>query len=285
MSKTQIRPVSTTKRYGITEKKKSELDARTVAVQDAQYDVAQAQAVVTALTEKQQSFLSFLVTADASRAQALVNRNLVDQLVQSALDLERNSKIAFTEMSQADKSTKDLAKSIKAVIDKLIYSAEIINKLSNLVIRKKALNPLISDELVSMLGTAGNDANNAVALTLVALKSTFAAQAANMESESALVLEYDQSMMLYRALTGLNAETVSPKTSMNAVQKQADTSLKGLLYSVYANSKANYKMAQKANVITTNQLNDATTALNKAQVKLKSLQLGLAAGTAAALAS
>ncbi len=69
--------------------------------------------------------------------------------------------------------TVQVAENINSVINKLIYSAESINKLANLVVRKKAQNPLISDELVSMITTAGTDANNAVAVTLVALKSAF----------------------------------------------------------------------------------------------------------------
>jgi hypothetical protein len=176
----------------------------------------------------------------------------------------------------ADSKTQSLAKYITDVMNKLIYSAEMINKLANYVVRKKALNPLISDELVSMLGTAGSDANNAVALTLVALKSTFASQASNMESQSATALEYVQSMDVYQLITGTNND---------GKELLGNVSLKSLLYKAYAEAKSNYEEIHTAVVLTTTQLNNAQNSLNKAQVALKSLQTGLAAGNAAALAS
>ncbi|HET6992935.1 MAG TPA: hypothetical protein VFJ43_16505 [Bacteroidia bacterium] len=264
------------KKYGVTEKKKAELDALTLEVLDAQQEVDQFQAIVTALTTKLNNFQTVLAVADTNRASALNNRNLCDQLVQAFLDLQNNSAIAFNEMVIADTTTQSLATSITTVMNKLIYSAEVINKLANYVVRKKALNPLISDELVSMLTTAGNDANNAVALTLVALQSTFAAQASNMESQSATALEYIQSQDVYQLMTGTDADG-KPITGR--------VSLKSLLYAAYKDALSYYDLMLTAVKGTTIQLNNAQTNLNKAQVQLKSLQSGLAAGNAAALAS
>ncbi len=177
----------------------------------------------------------------------------------------------------ADSKTKEVAKGIRNLINKLIYSAEVINKLANLVIRKKALNPLISDDLVSRIGTAGNDANNAVALALVALQSTFAAQASNLESEAAAALEYTQSIKLYEILTGTTPDGKKSKDYDNCLAK--------LLYDAYDHAKKSYEQAYQASKDTIDQLNKANVNLSKAQIKLKSLQSGLAAGNAAALAS
>jgi hypothetical protein len=198
--------------------------------------------------------------------------------VQNALDLQNNSNIAFDEMVLADTKTQILGANIKQVIDKLIYSAEVLNKLATIITRKKALNPLISDELISVLATAGSDANNAVALALVALKSTFAAQASNMESEAAIELAYTQSSDLYETL-------VNGMASDEVEEKEKEKSLEYLLHEAYKNAKANYQKIEKALIICTKQLNDAKSDLNKAQIKLKSLQSGLAAANAAALAS
>jgi hypothetical protein len=57
------------------------------------------------------------------------------------------------------------------------------------------------------------------------------------------------------------------------------------LYNAYKNSQLAYDKANTANDETARQLNYATTNLSKAQIKLQSLQSGLAAATAAALAS
>ncbi len=267
---------SNSKRYGVTERKKAELDSLALQVLDAQQEVDQFQSIVTALTAKLTNFQGLLAIADTNRASALANKNLVDQLKQSFLDLQNNSKIAFTEMSLADATTQTLAKNISNVMDKLIYSAEVINKLATYVVRKKALNPLISDELVSMLGQAGTDANNAVALTLVALQSTFAAQASNSESQSATALEYLQAQDLYQLMTG------STPTSTDA---NKSTCLHYLLHQAYEAAKEYYKLIYNACKITTDELNAAQLSLNEAQVSLQSLQSGLAAGNAAAFAS
>jgi uncharacterized coiled-coil protein SlyX len=269
-----LRKLAANRKYGITEKKKAELDALTIDVMDAQEEVEQFQAIVTSLTEKMNNFQAFLATAEANREHSLDNRNLFDQLAQSALDLKNNSEIAFNETVEANLRTQKLAQSIKSVIDKLIYSADVINKLNNLITRKKALNPLISDDLVTMIGAAGKDANNAVSLGLIAMKSVFAAQASNMESEAASSLEYLQSIKSYQLLTVAHVPDELPFAS-----------LQKLLYTAYDNAKANYEQIHAACRVISNQLNSANISLSKAQVKLKSLQSSLAAGNAAAFAS
>lgn len=280
-------------RYGITEKKKAELDALTIDVMDASHVVEQFQAIVLSLTEKANTFQDLLGRAESERSTALNNKGIIDQLVQNTLDLKNNSDIALSESGLSDSKTKELAAQVKVVMDKLIYSVEMINKLAIQVARKKKMNPLISDELVSMLTSAGNDANNAVALTLVALKSAFAAQASAMESKAASALEYSQSLALYQLMTGnthLLARLDKPGTHGDSSKPaptagKPGTSLVDLIDEAYAKARVNYEQAHEAFLTVTAELNDAQARLNKAQIKLKSLQLGLAAGNAAALAS
>ena len=253
----------------VTEGKKVDLDALTMEVIDAQDTVNKFQAIVTSLVEKVNNFQIFTDRANTSRATTLNNKNLMNQLVQSALNLRNNSKIAVAKMVEASKQTDQLSVEVKQIIDKLIYSAEVLNKLSNIIIKKKAINPLISDELISLISTAGTDANNAVALTLVALQSTFAANASAMESSDAVNLANKQADNFHTALI---------KDEGNAA------SLLHLLNMAYKLAKAKYAYMENALVIATNQLNKATMDLTKAQVRLKSLQAGLAAANAAALA-
>ncbi len=80
-----------TRKYGVTERKKAELDALTTMVTDAQFDVQQYQAIVNSLTEKSQNFQGFLSAAEANKQLALSNKNTVDSLVNAALDLRENS--------------------------------------------------------------------------------------------------------------------------------------------------------------------------------------------------
>ena len=270
------RPGSKSK-YGVTEKKKAELDALSNQVLNAQGEVEQLQAIVNSLTEKSTKLQQQLATADSNKATALSNKDLVDEVIDNAKDLMDNSKITFDEIVLSDAKIKTVAKDIKDVIDKLIYSAEVVNKLSNLVIRKKALNPLISDELITMITTAGTDANNAVALTLVALEAVFASQATTLESEAALSLEYLQAVKLYEFITGTEADDIKDELP--------EKSIKELLYDAYAISSNIYEKALTASKDTIKQLSEAKTKLSKAEIRLSSLESGLAAANAAALAS
>jgi hypothetical protein len=266
------------KRYGITEKKKSDIDLLISQVTDVEAVVQQQSTVVSAITQKSIKYQSYLLDAENYRTQSLSNKNLVDQVVQNAVDLSENSEIAFTKMTIANENTEEVAKEITILINKLIYSVEIINKLSNLVIRKKSLNPLISDDLITKINAAGTDANNAIALTLIALKSIFAAQTSCLESEAATALEQKQVLNLYAALTGKKNPNENTDVLVN-------NSIQSLLYKANTDAKIAYLESNKANDETIRQLNVATTNLNKAQIKLKSLQAALAAANAAALAS
>jgi len=274
---------SSLKKAGITEAMKAELDALALQAMDAQFEADRTQAVVNSITEKYNNFQNYLALTDSMRTQALTNKNTINELVQSALNLQINSSIAFDNVLQADQEMKSLASQITNVMNKLVYSAEIINKLSNLVIRKKASNPLISDDLISLFKSAGYEVNNAVSLTLISFQSVFAAQASAIKSEQALALEYLQAKELLKVLTGLTLEEM-PDDGAIPVSK-TDKSLYALLHCMYDTATANYETAIIALDAITRQLNMARARLNRSQIKLKSLQAGLAAANAAVLAS
>jgi len=118
--------LNSTKRYGITERKKTELDALTLKVSDAQHDVEQYQAIVTALTEKSNNFLAYLATADNDKTQAYNNKIFIDQTVQSALDLQNNSDIAFGEIVLANASKGSYTLNIINSIEMLIPGTMLI---------------------------------------------------------------------------------------------------------------------------------------------------------------
>lgn len=271
--------------YGVTERKKSELDQLALEILDAEKQVEQFQAIVDSLSSKENNFQALLAMAETNRTNSLNNKNLVDQVVQNYFDLQNSSGIAFTAMEQAESQTQKLAVTIRDVMNKLIYSAEVINKLAALVVRKKAKNPLVSDELVSMMNAAGSDANNAVALMLVALQSTFTAQASTVQAAGASVLEYYEAMKMYQFLSGTDPNGQPVKNADGTYADFYTNSLQQLLHVAYTNAKTYYDHIYKASEITTNQLANAKMSLNRAQGQLATLQAGLAAGNAAALAS
>lgn len=279
-------------KVGITELKKVELDRLNNEVLDAQNTVTQLQAVVDSLTLKSTVYSGYLADATAAKEKALANKNLAKQMVNDALNLLNNSEIAFNEMVLADAKTKELSKVIKNLMDKLIYSVEIVNKMANVVIRKKTQNPLISDDLISMINQAGTEGNNAIALTLVALQSTFAAQASNIESEADATLQLTQAMSLYETMTGTHETLTKSVDAMYGIPVVFDENAEHqkdclwmLFVRAYKKAEKNYKEAKDANDDASKELAAASANLSSAVVNLKSLQLSLAAGNAAAMAS
>jgi len=253
---------------GITEQKKDELDDLTIRVQNAQFIVEQCQAIVDSLSLKVTNLQELLSTANADLSQAYNNKISIDQIAQYALDLKNNSAIAFNQITDANSKSVALAEGANDIITKLIYTAERLAKFSTAIIRKKALNPLISDDIVSQVNTAVKDANDAVALTLTALRSAFTALASGDEAKATISMENDQSGFLYQLLTAKSADT-----------------LQNLIHSAYNQSNTDNKILAKAFEIETKNLNTAQSNLGTAQVTLQSLQSGLTAANAAALAS
>lgn len=270
------------KKYGVTEVKKAELDRLKDEVLDAELKVEQCQASVTALTAKLDKFTTFYATADANRTIALNNWNTIKTVRENAKNLVAVSKLSLSGASVANERMSKVAFQINKVVEELIYTVESINKLSVLINRKKAKNPLISDELISVMGTTGKDANSAVALMLTALKSTFAAHASALESDETTGLAFYQSTILYDVLTG---EDNDPKQSKEEKEKEKENSLVGLLHQAYLNAEAAYERYKKALSMTNTQLDDAKAEFTKAETKLTSLQAGYSAAQAAALAS
>ena len=260
-------------KYGVTESKKRTLDTLTIKVLNANDEVIQLQAIVDSLTDKLATYQGFLTQADANQTQAQNNINLLNGVIKNAANLRDNSEIALKEAIKANEKATQVAQNCTSVTNKLIYTAEMINKLSNLIVRKKAQNPLISDQLITLITAAGTNANNAVALSLVALNSSYTTQSTNKEVTNIAGLETIQATKLFNKLTN-DAKTNSQYKS-----------LKTLLNNAYIDAVNEFNKMQRAYDETLKQLNLKTADLNKAQINLQSLQSGLAAANAAALAS
>lgn len=253
-------------KYGITEKKKAELDNLTEQVTDAQLEVQRKTALVDSYDKKLKRFNELLAQAEKESQTANNNKDEFKKILQQAKDLNTQTGTALDEINQAETTTSKLAEKINEVIQKLIYAVEIINRLGNLIARKKDKNSLVSDELVTLTGTAGEKANNAVALTLTALKSVFEAQAGIKETGCVAQVGNNQTDHLLKILKGPNSmATLINEEVIRTDQQQHN--------------------AQTASNETLNQLNFTKSQLQKAQVRLDSLKAGLAAAKAAAFAS
>jgi hypothetical protein len=230
------------------------------------------QAIVNSLTEKKETAQLYLQIAEANKTQALANKNSMEDLVQSALNVMNSTESTEKDILNTRLKAVKITKDIKNTLDQLIYSAEIINKLSVTIIKKKALNPLISDELISRVHQSTKDCNTAIALTIIALKSTFSAQSAASQTASTITLAQKHATALYLTLTGTmisDDKTIIHETPSNPAKTQLENAYEiAVLY---------FENALTSNAETMQQLNVALSNLNKTEQKLKSLQSGLAA--------
>ncbi len=265
-------------KYGITESKKADLDALKIDVKNQEGKVQCLQANMNSLTEKNNEFAGFLSVAETTLETARTNKNLVDQVVNNVKNLKMEAKEARKQTDKANSSIKNLIGQVTQVVDQLIFTSEIIDKLADMINRKKALNPLISDDMVARIATAGADANNAVAVTLTAMKACYASFHSGKESKSITELESQQASQLFNALTGSKGKKENDL-------KKPKASIRELLHTAYETAVESKRKAINAKTETTRQLNSAQKELNQASIKLNSLKAGLAASNAAALAA
>jgi hypothetical protein len=276
------------RKYGVTEKKKAEIDELIIKVRNAEDEVGAFQAVVTSLGEKLQKFQGELAVANANKEQGLANKNLMESIVMEVRDLLQDSVNVQNLMNTSESKIEKAASQMSVLINELIYSADLINKLSELIARKKQSNPLISDELVTKVTKAGSDANNAISLTLTALQAIFTSQATNVEGQNVLKLERkfanDLNSMIKFKQRSKDKENSTGLFEISN-DKESKTNISDMLLQAYENYKELYNQTLRATNDTTKQLSETSLALDNAVVNLNSLKSSLAAAQAAALAA
>ncbi|MBK7970656.1 MAG: hypothetical protein IPK08_17950 [Bacteroidetes bacterium] len=68
-----------------------------------------------------------------------------------------NRKLIYSNncIRNASEFSYELISKLSDMVRQLVFAAEVVNKFSNAIVRKKALNPLISNELVELSATMG----------------------------------------------------------------------------------------------------------------------------------
>ena len=112
---------------------------------------------------------------------------LFKQVKQDIFNLHMNGMLAQSELIEWSLKMKSLFLEMKAIRKGLKVAFESVRKLSELLVRKKAINPLISDDLISINGQSIQDSDKAAALFSVALKATFSVSPEKLLKESSIV--------------------------------------------------------------------------------------------------
>lgn len=277
---------------GIVYKEKATLDWLAMQVAEAQYEVDQYQAIVDAETAKSTQFNSFLTAAEANKAAALTNFNLAIDIDSSVSALCTSTGLALKQTGTATREIKRVSGEMATLINKLIFTVELIDRFGQLVNKQKLSNPLIPDALISFMAKATADANNAVALTLVALQSCYVAEATSLRSQEIIALENNQVTTL-KSTIEQQAFASKVKDTMSLVF-DGDfmvgftpdcTGILALVRQAYDKASEKYNQALANVNIVNQQLAYAKSELVTATTSLNSYKAGLAAATAAAYAA
>ena len=107
-------------------------------------------------------------------------------------DLKNEVNSNVEEIAIATENANKLELDTKKLVDDLANIFTSVNRFSNDVIKKKAINPLISDELISMVSCTTKDANAVQALMINALESSSITASSILETKKALNLVAEQ---------------------------------------------------------------------------------------------
>jgi len=271
---------------GIVYTEKARLDLLSSQVADAQYDVNQQQANVDALQSKSSQFNAFLAEADANKQTALANLNLARDIEASIKSLWSSTGLAKKQSDKASLAVSNVSANMATLINKLIFAVEIIDRFGQLVNKQKSSNPLIPNSLISCITKASSDSNNAIALTLTALQSCYAAETTTLRAQQVIDLQNTQIGNLKTQFEN------SVTTSRDKLVAEADgiytplgVGLLALSQQAYATFEQKYQQTLADNNMVNQQLAYAQQILAQATTKLRSYQSGLAAATAAAFAA
>ncbi|QJQ01127.1 hypothetical protein [Herbaspirillum rubrisubalbicans] len=272
---------------GIVDKKQAEIVQLTNQVTEAQFNVAQLQVIVNSLTAKSTQFSLYLTQADGDLATALANLNLGKNSSAAVRGLVQTLGLTLNQTSAAQAASGKVTQETAVLINKLIFTVEIINKLAQLINKQKANNPLVPDSLIGFMAQANTDANNAIALLLTALQSCYAAQASLMQSKTVVSLGKDQGTALQRRMLENLDERTQKLVSLEVPLGLTDecNGIMALLQHAYQLANERYQDALWSNNSVTDQLNFAQVKLADAITTLNSYKAGLAAATAAAYAA
>ncbi len=191
---------------GINEKKQAELNKLTAEVLSQQYLVDELQTIVKSLGEKSATFKGFLAQADTDKKSALANYELFKKILNQVKDLTVNSSVVRNTAGEADDSIDQLTKEIAPMVQKLIFAVDYINKLSEAINKQKVKIPLISNDLITIMSTANEKANAAIAATLTAVQSCYALKSSAENTKQSAELDHSQCLDLRKQLVGKNDE-------------------------------------------------------------------------------
>jgi len=188
-----------------------------------QYQQEKLKRDINSLTYELRALNSLLDRVTSDKSQILSIQKQYEQILQDSRALKQLSSDCLNNINSANRRSIAIAKETKDLVDHLMYSSDLVTKLANLIVRKKALNPLISQELITQVIQSTKDTDKAIALSLITLKSSFTAESACLSSQAALSLINEECNTLYKLLTDSNSDKHSLKAQLEESILSAST--------------------------------------------------------------
>lgn len=258
----------------ITAKKTSTLQNLQRQVNDATTIAAKAEAQYDSFVNKAQLFRDLLTQATTELNTVKGQWNLFLTLKSSLKALEETSDES-TEIAQVSYSdTKKLIKKWEDVVQQTLEAADAINLASTFINKRKASNPLISNDLVADATLAANNATATVTAVINALTSALnslssANQANNSTELTGLYIDMASAVLLSNEKNHPDVAHVPLQESLSNLLKVATNKVTAMQN---ASDSANSEMARAKD-----QLDAANAKLATAQAALSAAQAAIAA--------
>lgn len=156
--------------------KQSSVDELLTELHDAAIELERLQSLVDTLSERRERLAKRSGIANDHHVQANKVAEATAQSVQLVDRAANRTDEAASQAAVAAECATALLQGFSQWMNELLLMYDLVNRLYLVTIRKKALNPLIPDALIQQLMQAGADVNEAISLSITALKSVQAAR-------------------------------------------------------------------------------------------------------------
>jgi hypothetical protein len=241
-------------------------------VENAKDNLAKAEATYNSYQSKSELFDELLAQDSNTMSIMTDQENLAVDLSQKVNSLFDTATVAIGTANDTYADTQALLKSVQKVVDATLLAATDITLSAELIMKRKASNPLISSELVSEAAKAATDANKAVSLIINTLTSTFnALSTANQANNTSEIVQAE--ILYLKDLVIQDTSLTDVDTSLVSIQETAKNNVD--------NSRSAQKEAQSAADEARQQMMKAKNGLNRATAELSNAEASLSAAQAA----
>lgn len=241
-------------------------------VEEAKNKLAKAEATFNSYASKSELFDQIHEDASNTLSVMTSQENLASDLVQKVNSLFQTATVAIGTANDTYLDTKKLLHSVQKVVEATLAAATDITLSAELIMKRKAANPLISSELVTEAAQASKDASKAVSLIINALTATFnALSTANQANNTAEIVQAE--IIYLKDLVVMDTSLENVNNTMITIQEKANQN--------YMNARSAEKEALKAADEAKQQMMKSKNELNRATADLANAEAALNAAEAA----